>query len=389
VYQVPCHVLPADNGYLDFIAAGEQIKAIDKKLHDQGNSPLTWAEAQALAAQIQPALERARQGLRRPHIVPPHETYTVSTLFPYLAPLRELARRGVFYADVQLVRGDRAGALDTYLLLLELGEQVKHGILIPQLVGISIQNIALSGLVNSPLAVDLGLPVGRTLAHDAPRQDWQAEAGAIRQPIEPDWKAAAERLQRLRTHQVPLREALETERETGLNAVYEVLSSPTPDILGTLGGGRSARENDELWCYGLLLRAGLVNRRRAFQEVVTAYGKVLAAVDQGNWYDQDVQISGKRNPLVELLIPPVLGRVRTKVALAHTLFALLEMQCWAAAGEEVTPLPDPFSPGRSLRQREGVFYSVGLDGRDDGGKPLSLSKFFDPEAQGDVSLLSW
>jgi hypothetical protein len=280
---------------------------------------------------------------------------------------------------VQLVRGDRAGALDTHLLLLELGEQIKHGGMIHQLVGIAIQNYAFSGLVNSPLAADLGLPNVGPSKYDAHRQAWQSEAKASRQPTEPDWAAAAGRLQRLRTRLVPFREAMEMEREFGLNTAYEVLSSPTPDkVFGDLMGTREGVP------YGLLLRAGLVNRRRTFREVATAYEKVIEC----NWSDRELKLAYKHNTLLGLLMlspePP-----RFKVTLAHTMLALLEMQCRAAAGEKGSLLPDPFAPGQPLRERKGVFYSVGADGQDNGGRPLSPKEIHRSDARGDVSLLSW
>lgn len=389
-YQVPRHALPADNGYLDFIAAGDQIKAIEEQLrrrspYDQGDKPpLTWAEAQALAAKVTPALKRVRQGLGRTYIVAPHETYTADTLFPYLASLRELARQSMLLADVQLVRGDRAGALDTYLLVLELGEQVKHGCMISQLVGIALQSIALSGLVNSPLAADLKLPVQGPSVNDAHRQAWQSEFGPIRLLTEPDWAAAAARLQRLRAYLGSFREALEIEREAGLNMAYEILSSSTPDkeVEGFINN------NNELKLYCLLLRAGLINRRREFQEVATAYDWIIAQADHGNWEDRDLEAIVKGNPLSKLLVP-VYSQGFKKGHVAHVQLALLELQCWAAAGRRVAPLPDPFSAGQPLRERNGVFYSVGPDGWDDGGEPLESRDFSDPSKRGDLSLLSW
>lgn len=388
-YQTPRHVLPADNGYLDFIAAGDQIKAIDEKLrqrnpYDRGSGPrLTWAEAQALAAQVRPALERARRGLSRPHIVPPHETYTAATLFPYLSPLCDLARQSMLLADVQLVRGDRTGALDTYLLVLEVGEQVKHGPLLHHLMGMAIQAITVGGLVNSPLAAELGLPVQGPSVYDAHRLAWQGEmrrAEAVDR--RPDWAAAAERLRRLQGHRVPLREAMELEREAALNIAFEVLSSRTPEEeLEDLAGG------GEWIFYWLVLQAGLINRRQEFREIAAFYDKLLASIDRGRWDEPDIELTCRRNLLLGLLVPdyrPAYNRVN----LSHTLLALLEMQCRAAAGEELAPPEDPFAPGQPLRRRGKVFYSVGLDGRDDGGTPLESRELLDPDARGDISLLS-
>jgi hypothetical protein len=137
-----------------------------------------------------------------------------------------------------------------------------------------------------------------------------------------------------------------------------------------------------------MLQAGLINRRKFFQEVETAYERIIAAGDQGKRNDQDLEHISKSNPLVRILIPEI-WRAQSKVAMAHTMLALLEMQCCAAAGEKGTSLPDPFAPGQPLRERKGVFYSVGPDGQDNGGRPLSPEDFSDPDARGDVSLLSW
>ena len=305
VYQIPQHVLPADNGFLDFIAAGDRIQAIDPELRERSpylptETTLTWSEAQSLAGQVQPALERIRSGLHQPHIVPPHETYTVSTRVPYLAPLRELARQGVGYADVQLVQGDRAGALDTYLLLLELGEQVKQGFLIAHLVGIAIQYIAGEGLINSPLAADGGLRRGEPSAYDLHRHAWQREADRPIFATEPDWSAAGKRLQRIRRHWMPLRQALEIEREAGLNITYQLLSHPRPEkfFSQTVGEQGSA-----IWGFGRLLQAGLINRRKFFQEVETAYDDLIAALDQAQGADLDQDPSPANNPLVKILVP--------------------------------------------------------------------------------------
>jgi len=104
--------------------------------------------------------------------------------------------------------------------------------------------------------------------------------------------------------------------------------------------------------------------------------------------DEDLQLACRRNPLLGLLIP-VWGQVQDKVDLSSTLLALLELQCRAAAGEEVAPMGDPFAPGQPLRKRGKVFYSVGPDRQDDGGEPLAPRYFSDPEQRGDISLLSW
>jgi len=104
--------------------------------------------------------------------------------------------------------------------------------------------------------------------------------------------------------------------------------------------------------------------------------------------DEDLQLACRRNPLLGLLIP-VWGQVQDKVDLSSTLLALLELQCRAAAGEEVAPMGDPFAPGQPLRKRGKVFYSIGPDRQDDGGKPLDPRYFSDPEQRGDISLLSW
>jgi hypothetical protein len=177
------------------------------------------------------------------------------------------------------------------------------------------------------------------------------------------------------------------ERELAVNQIYEYISSPS--VLA-----EQMYDSPDLLDFAWMLRMGLVNRRRTFRRMTTVCDEAVAA----GGYDLDERdrlLCSSRNLLFYSLSGNGLLRglvpwsLKTQATLTSTQFALLEMQCRDVAGGQVLLLPDPFAPGQPLRERDGVFYSVGPNGRDEGGKPRASGHFYDLDAPGDVSLLSW
>jgi hypothetical protein len=149
---VPTPALPANNAFPDFVRAGKMLhenperkafcaelsKRYHSRLYDQ-MSPEERARFLRLSA---PALATLRSALKRPYHEPPARSFTA--LFPHYPQYRELARALVVEAEDRAYRKDFAGAMESCLDAMEMGEKIPKGsVLIGKMVGIACQTIGL------------------------------------------------------------------------------------------------------------------------------------------------------------------------------------------------------------------------------------------------------
>lgn len=364
---VPTPVLPSPNAFDFYVAAGKAMMdnnkisyAISSRHSSPGSDPLdhdyTLAQKEALVAENSHALGLLRQGFAYDYHNPPVRSF--SALLPYYAKFRGMARLLMLEGQVKEGRGDWGGAVESDLDAVRLGADIPRGsVLIGDLVGIACQAI------------------GRYRVWDAASHLSAAQAGA-----------AARRLEATQVRQVPFKDTLQEEKWTGQAALLEIMRRPN-------------------WRHEMaseLLPAGDNNSALAF-EMRTLFLSKRRVVDNYSGY-MDRLIANARQPYaanppplsiptdpVNQILAPIFSTAglkhtenETQNALLATTLALrayrLEHGAYPAALGELTPhyltrVPDdPFALTGPLHYRRAgtsfVLYSVGPDGKDDGGRPI-------------------
>jgi hypothetical protein len=223
VITVPTPKFPNPNAFDAFNAAAGQL--LDGGKIGYALSPghsgakddreYTWAEKQKFIDENGPALALFRQGLDEEYVNPPSRSF--STLFPYYAQFRSLARTLALDSQVKAHRGDYGAATQSSMDAMEMGAQIPHGsVLIGGLVGIACQSI------------------GR-------RQIW----GYLDHMNLPQTRAAAKRLERIRAKAVPYATVLQEDKWAVQSALLEVLRKPDAvgEIARTIGSPAPAMAN--------------------------------------------------------------------------------------------------------------------------------------------------
>jgi hypothetical protein len=163
----PPYPMPARNAYDYFRAAAQGVETANVGgtdlafwgKADPDSHPL--AERQAAVAAVQNQLATLHEGFRYPYEPPASRSF--AHLFPEFAEFRNLARYLKGAGKVKQEQGDWQGAMESYLDCLRLGGDMKrHGTMISLLVSIAIQAI---GRVNTAECVDhLTAPQARAAA---------------------------------------------------------------------------------------------------------------------------------------------------------------------------------------------------------------------------------
>lgn len=372
---IPTPTLPSPNAFDSYVAAGRAIVdenkvdyAISKRHSVSHSEPddhaYSLAEKDALVAENARALTLLRHGFAFPYLNPPARSF--NTPFPYFAKFRGTARLLTLEAQVRQGHGDWAGAVGSDLDSVRLGVDVPHGgVLIGYLVGIACQAI------------------GRRPAWDR-----------VAHLTAPEARAAARRMEDIEVRQVPFADTLQEEKWAGQAGLQEIMRRPgwRRELSSGLGVDGAAN-------WALQARMMFVGK-----------GQVL----RGYTRYMDASISNARLPYaahpaspvlptdpVNQIILPVFAQAGFKNVDNETQNALLtatlalrayygEHRSYPAALGALVPsylkrIPnDPFALAGPLRYRRMgggyVLYSLGPDGKDDGGKPI-----FDPSMAGSGS----
>ncbi len=374
----PVQVLPKPNALDTYREAFE-------KLPQKINPKSTYSPELSLK-QRQAALEADAEGLRLAHLAqtqtfvfPRPPNLIVDPGFHYFAKLRALARLYAAQGETRLELGDERGAMNSYLDAMVMGQQQQNsGTIINRLVGFACQSIGRRYLWEHIHA-------------------WSGDEA----------KAGARRMETINAAYVPMSVNFAEERNIGVTTVRELLSDPkifyqlqhaeqaaqnVTDAIASTGEVKQEREPSrvELYFWEQLYlfqfsKRDILRNYQTYLDAVIAQAKLPYA---------------KRGPAPKLPLDPLLStlapaypEVMFKDDLQKTqnvlLTIALALQAYKAEHgtypetlKELCPayltvLPaDPFSRDGAtppLYRRTGdnyVLYSIGPDGKDDGGKAI-------------------
>ncbi len=348
-------------GYDLIVAAANGIQWGDSKSNggpstlDQDLSPAENLRRERLAvARNAPALALLRLALRQPVSVRLEQRFD-DPRFPPQGKFREMARQLIQESDVRLADGDTVGALDSCLTAMELGTATtRGGPWSDSTVGGSMEEMGRKRM--APIAAQLSAEQLRTALQrlqliDARRASYaemlEAEKQLVIYHIKRDLlllAAAEAEKQRLGTHLNPPQKGI-------TNAdLQEVLALPDDEVAAQITTLFDA----------LLARAALSYQRAKAVEVPPAPNKFIRFDTDG--FDAPYMRFGyERN---------ILNSREFEAALE---LRAIKLESGAYPENFAAPL-DPFSDNQPLIYRrvgEGYqLYSVGPDGKDDGGAPI-------------------
>ena len=352
--SIPTPTMPSPNALDFYIAAGKQFRDSKKvgyaqqHRHSGTNTDdhvYSLNEQEEFVSENAVTLQTLRKGLSCAYLSPPFRS--INDVGHYWATERSLARLLALDVQVKAARGDAAGAVNAGLDAVQMGEQLPHGaVLIGQLVGIACQSIGRDRVwpeVNSLTAV-------------------QAQAAANRlEPIEASPVSLAETWQQEEWFgQAAILEQFQHGQARGLaqfakNAILRHYTDFMNECIAEARMPYAARPPaptipDDPWCVEMC---------------------PVFAPDSIRYADNETQNS--------------LLMVTLALRAYHAQHGGYPPSLQALVPQYLTAIPaDPFARSGPLRyQFQGgryVLYSIGPDGKDDGGKPI-----FDPSKPAPIS----
>ena len=390
VIKIPTPTLPNPNAFDTYNSAAAQLLDSSKigyaissrhAASVKDDRDYSWAEKEKLISENAPALDLLREGLNETYVNPPARSF--NALFPYYAQHRAMARLLALESAVRAHRGDFAGAAGSALDAVELGEEIPRGsTLIGGLVGIACQAIGRRSLLRYT--------------------DRLSGSQAL---------AAAKRMERIRAKHVPFHETLQEEEWAGQAGLLEIMRKPNSMAAMNQAMGSPA--------------PSLVNNPYVSQLAYLVYSKRRIMNDYTKYMDSEIARAKlpygtapatkiPNDPIVQILVP-VFGEARLSFVKSEAQNGLTEISLAlrayrvqhgsypeslsALAPAMLVQLPaDPFGKGGTFGYRRVgsvyVLYSVGPDGKDDGGAPIDTGKamstnpneryFVKPDSKGDI-----
>jgi hypothetical protein len=354
--RFPRPALPNPNAFVFYTGAGEALvhdREIGEAVSGRTAADFTIAEKRALVADNAAALRTLRDGLKLPYHEPP--VHNADALFPHYARFRGLVRLLVLEGQTRAAAGDAAGAANSYLDAVQMGQQIPRGApLIGSLVGNACQAIGRRPLWG--LTDRLG-------------------SGAA--------KAAARRMERITANAVPLAEVLEQEKYFGQAGLLDLFDDP----------GRLRNVGDDLGAPRVVTPlVFFLFPKRTIMSSYTVFMDRTIARSHRPFAERGAEPPVPADPINRMLVP-VLAPLPFQYAHTQAQNALLtvalalrafraEHGAYPRALDELVArgylarLPDdPFAVKAPLRYRRiapdrYVLYSVGPDGRDDNGKAI-------------------
>lgn len=378
VVSIPTPVLPAQNAFDYFKAAAAAEKDGDKvdwsgtsgpaKMTSEqkylrkkypNDHPYSLGEKIGLVQENAQTLQILRQGLAYPYQSPPAHSFFGPSV--PLGRFRTLARLVQLESEVQEEQGDWGGAMQSRLDLIQMGEDIPHGSdILGVLAALAIQSLARNH-------------VWLILTHLSAAQA----------------KADARRREAISANHVPYADAVQVEEWDGQTELLAVFRDPhwrgtVQDFItgqdNGMGWNRTqraemffVRKTTIMQNYTRFMDQRVRNARSPYTAQLpppsTAHldplTKVLADADDalGRFLDADAEA---QNAL--LMTALALRAYRIEHGTYPTTLGALTPDCLSRVPD------DPFALAGSLRyKRVGakyVLYSVGPDGKDDGGKPI-------------------
>jgi len=324
-----------------------------------GAAPPRMSDMQALLAKNAPVIAKVQQGFACEYMNTPARSF--SQLPPYYAKMRGLTRVLVADGDVKCASGDWDDGADRYLDIMRVGSDIpRGGPMIAMLIGVAIQSIGRWELW--------------------PALDHVSGAGA---------RISAQRLEAMATRQVSYAEVLQEEKYLTQAALMEMFNTPNwrsaktlESLLGLEGKGtRVSRAVNTIWMQTVNKRAVMRNYSKNIDALIAVAKKPYPAMLK--------TLPLPKDPFCRMLLP-VSDKAWLKYAINQTQNDIL-MLCFALRAykadhgkypadlKKLTPaylkeIPaDIFTAGNPLGYKVTgktyTLYSIGPDGKDDGGAP--------------------
>jgi hypothetical protein len=310
-------------------------------------------------------LQLLHQGFAYPYLQPPIRSFSDSS--PYLAKGRSLARFLGVVAYTRERQGDWDGSLQATLDGIKLGEDIpRGGVIISLLVGIAFEAIA--------------------------RDRCWARIGHLDAP---GAQAAARRLETILANHVTLAEVYQEDEWATQSQMLALFQKPNwrKEFVSMLGDGSS--QGSAILLYGTSKRTVIRGYTRYMDALITR--AKLPFIARGAAPPEP------SNPIARAIVPVMAG-AESKAAENEARNALLllalalqaykaEHGSYPATLDALVPIylkklpDDPFAKaGPPVYQRKGatyLLYSIGPDGKDDGGKPIN-TQFLQRHSLGDI-----
>ena len=361
---IPSNPLPSQNGFDTFARAGTMLQDESKvsyatsKIHtgkDPNDRNYTHAEKEELLTENAPALLLFREGLKQEYMTPSYRS--VDTVFPYLANDRKLARLLRLEALVREERGDWKGGMGSHIDTIELGNKVKKGgPLIHFLVGTACEAIGQKGMAR---LID---PLSNS-----------------------ESKSALGRLMKIDEGAVPFSEVLTEEKYTGQALILEFINKRRTfsELAKSFDDGNQTESNLQAFKY-------LVGDKKSYLDHYNKYMDQIIA-NSKHPYSAHLPLPEIPNdPLNQGMIAGgAMGRFSLEITIATNRLLIIGIALKIYKSEhggypskliELVPsvlpvLPnDPFALSGTFQYRQDksgyLLYSVGPDGKDDGGTPI-------------------
>lgn len=372
---LPPRTLPHPNGYAAVLEAAAALEALEAGLPPLGppwKKDLTTLRC--AVARRKPALDQLRAAISLPYYTPPYDPLVADGACPeiYNVPLR-------FWAESRIARADgqMGEAMQHSLDAIELGAKLGRG-------------APLSGVLMGQNSISWGLD-------SADRCFDSLSASAARE--------AGQRLDRIRSQMATMADTMTEQRVVELMQLRQHLAErPQLSLIPQPGARLPLPPTGAVWNYAV----------RMLCPKLPSYSR-WDAYRRGVIEEARKPYPQRRFPSRDLAADPVLGRpqlwdavrhhsenvsydfarVETSMCLLRVRLALQEYhsaygafpESLAAISESLAPevLVDPLSEKPLRYRREGsafVLYSVGPDGKDDGGRPVR--RLWDESAHGDL-----
>jgi len=337
--------LPADNGFDDCVRAvgllkeAEKIEEIDPAAHPD--------QARALLDQNREAMATVRSAFGKEYMTPQPRAWDAD--LPYLPGFRNIARLFVLEGKIKASKGDYRGAAESFMDARRFGMRVpKGGPIIHRLLGRAITSIAYSGLES--IAEKLDSATCRRVIVEL--EEISVSEPPMAETLEAETALALQHLEDM--------------RRGGLKGSDGEAIQMSPHVARLLGVERAAREVPEYY-------------RKCAEECKKPY-YLREPVDEipATWHNMFSALLC--TPVDRMLAHHSVTRTQGRllqVMLALRAFKLRRGACPASLSElvpEYLPrIPIDEFDGKPLKYKlagDGyLLYSVGKDGKDDGGIP--------------------
>lgn len=363
---------PKPNGYDLYVAAAAKIGFANPPV-DPVNNPTLITDPKIIAQQYSLARKTAwlqannagftlfNQAIKTPSLAPSQRINLKKTL-PEYAQLRELARQKVIESNARWMRNDYDGALQSGLDTIQMGHDMRRGgVVITHLVGVAIGAI------------------GRSVTHDTVEK---LDANQS--------KTAARRLEKLLETRWSLAQTLTEDKYYSQNLWLEVFKTKgwrSPNSLQK-NMGFTAATVPELLTNGDRIGLLITPKQRIMDDIVATYDREIANSKQP-YLKRGKPLEIADDPFQQVFgISPLLrfNDARDLAGDQLLMFRLalhayrLENGVYPPSLKALVPaylnaIPaDPYGSGESWRYKlNGQNYrlwSIGPDGKDDGGTPI-------------------